>query len=122
MSRAGPGGCPIGLVHGDAQLGNVLAKVDGRAVLAPLLWDLAPTAVEPRFGGRPALLEELLSGYGTDLTALPGWQVLYDVYELRSVATHIRRAPESAPHAAQAALRIASLRAGDRTVRWSAVG
>ncbi|GAB1646865.1 phosphotransferase family protein [Krasilnikovia sp. MM14-A1259] len=127
---AGPAECPVGLVHGDAQLGNVLAAVGGRAVLgdwdgvalAPLLWDVVPTAVEPRFGGSPQLLEELLAGYGDDLTGVPGWRVLYDVYELRSVAAHIRRAPESAPHAAQAALRIASLRAGDRTVRWSAVG
>jgi hypothetical protein len=47
--------------------------------------------------------------------------VLISVYELRSVAAHIRRAPVSPPHAREAALRIASLRAGDRSVRWSAV-
>lgn len=120
----------IGLVHGDAQLGNVLTAVDRRAVLgdwdgvatAPLAWDLVPTAVEPRFGGRPGLFGELLTGYGADPTNVPGWPVLRDIYELRSVAAHIRRAPESPPHAAEAAVRIASLRTGDRSVRWRAVG
>lgn len=120
----------VGLVHGDAQLGNVLTVVNRPAVLgdwdgvaiAPVAWDLVPTAVEPRFGGRPGLLGELLAGYGADLTNVSGWRVLRDIYELRSVAAHIRRAPESPPHAAEAALRITSLRAGDRSVRWSAVG
>lgn len=119
-----------GLVHGDAQLGNVLPTNRNSAVLAdwdgvaiaPRAWDLVPTAVEPRFGGRTDMLEELLAAYGTDPRNHPGWQVLYDVYELRSVAAHIRRAPQSAPHAAEAAVRIASLWTGDRSVRWSAVG
>lgn len=118
-----------GLVHGDAQLGNVLptngdsvlADWDGVAV-APRAWDLVPTAVEPRFGGSPKMLEELLVAYGTDPRDRPGWQVLCEVFELRSVAAHIRRAPQSAPHAAEAALRISSLRTGDRSIRWSAVG
>lgn len=119
-----------GLVHGDAQLGNVLSAVDGRAVLgdwdgvaiAPLSWDLVPTAMEPRFGGRPGLLDELLTAYGADPTDHPGWPVLCDIYELRSVAAHIRRAPDSPPHAVEAAVRIASLRADDRSVRWQEVG
>lgn len=119
-----------GLVHGDAQLSNVLPVAGDAGVLAdwdgvamaPLPWDLVPTAVEPRFGGRHELLDELLAGYGTDPTGLSGWQVLCDVYELRSVAAHIRRAPDSPAHAVEAGVRIASLRAGDRSVRWSAVG
>jgi aminoglycoside phosphotransferase (APT) family kinase protein len=120
---------PPGLVHGDAQLDNVipalpdpvLADWDGTAI-APREWDLVPTAAERRFGGSAQLLEDLLDAYGADPTGDSGWAVLVDIYELRSVAAHIRRAPVSPPHAREATLRIASLRAGDRTVRWSAVG
>lgn len=119
-----------GLVHGDAQLGNVLPTNGDSAVLAdwdgvakaPRAWDLVPTAAEPRFGGRTDMLEELLAAYGTDPRERPGWEVLSEVFELRSVAAHIRRAPQSPPHAAEAAVRIASLRTGDRSVRWSAMG
>lgn len=119
-----------GLVHGDAQLSNVLAVEGRRGVLAdwdgvamaPLMWDLVPTAMEPRFGGGAELLEELLVAYGADPRDLPGWRTLCEVFELRSVAAHIRRAPDSPAHAVEAGVRIASLRAGDRSVRWSAVG
>ncbi|MGC5033876.1 phosphotransferase [Micromonospora sp. DT229] len=118
-----------GLVHGDAQLDNVLSSRAGPLLgdwdnvsTAPREWDLVPAAVEQRFGGSPRLLTELLAAYGADPTADPGWAVLCDIYELRSIAAHIRRAPVSPPHAREAALRIASLRCGDWGVRWSAVG
>lgn len=120
---------PPGLVHGDAQLANVIPAVlgpvladwDGVAV-APREWDLVPAAVEPRFGRYTHLLADLLDAYGADPTDDPGWSVLADIYELRSVAAHIRRAPVSPPHAREAALRIVSLRNNDHTVCWSAVG
>ncbi|MEU3455294.1 aminoglycoside phosphotransferase family protein [Micromonospora sp. NPDC006766] len=118
-----------GLVHGDAQLGNVISARTGplvadwdNAATAPREWDLVPGAAEERFGGSPQLLTQLLAAYGADPTADSGWGILRDIYELRSVAAHIRRAPSSPPHAREAVLRIASLRAGDRTARWSAVG
>lgn len=118
-----------GLVHGDAQLGNVISARTGllvadwdNAATAPREWDLVPAAAEERFGGSPQLLTQLLAAYGADPTTGPGWGILRDIYELRSVAAHIRRAPSSPAHAREAALRIASLRAGDRAVRWSAAG
>lgn len=118
-----------GLVHGDAQPGNVIsARTDqlladwDNAATAPREWDLVPAAAEDRFGGSSQLLTQLLAAYGADPTTDPGWGILRDIYELRSVAAHIRRAPSSPPHAREAALRIASLHAGDRAVRWSAVG
>ncbi|WP_204037487.1 phosphotransferase family protein [Micromonospora qiuiae] len=118
-----------GLVHGDAQLGNVISTRTGpvladwdNAAVAPREWDLVPSAAEERFGGPSELLTHLLAAYDADPTTDPGWEILRDIYELRSVAAHIRRAPSSPPHAREAALRIASLRAGDRTVCWSAVG
>ncbi|MFG3423232.1 phosphotransferase family protein [Micromonospora sp. NPDC048063] len=121
---------PAAMAHGDAQLANalrvtgvgpVLADWDGVA-RAPREWDLVPTAVEKRFGGSPSLLTELLDAYDVDPTGTDGWHVLRDIYELRSVAAHIRRAPVSPPHAGEAARRIASLRRGDRDARWYAVG
>jgi aminoglycoside phosphotransferase (APT) family kinase protein len=114
-----------GLVHGDAQLDNVIPAVPGPvladwdgAAAAPRERDLVPAAAEQRFGGSAQLLADLLDAYGADPTGDPGWPVLISMYELRSITAHIRRAP---PFARQAALRIASLRAGDRSVRWSAV-
>ncbi|MFD6757234.1 MULTISPECIES: phosphotransferase family protein [Micromonospora] len=119
----------VGLVHGDAQLDNIISTRTGplvadwdNAATAPREWDLVPATAEERFGGSPQLLPQMLGAYGADPTTDPGWRILRDIYELRSVAAHIRRAPFSPPHAREAALRIASLRAGDRTVRWSAVG
>jgi Ser/Thr protein kinase RdoA (MazF antagonist) len=119
----------IGLVHGDAQLDNLIAAPHGPVVAdwdnvaaAPYEWDLVPAAAEQRFGGPPNLLAEVLDAYGTDPTSEPGWPVLLDVYELRSIAAHIRRAPTSVPHAREATLRIASLRNGDHCIRWSSVG
>ncbi|MEU7802548.1 aminoglycoside phosphotransferase family protein [Micromonospora arborensis] len=118
-----------GLVHGDAQPGNVISARGAwlvadwdNAATAPREWDLVPAAAEKRFGGPPQLLADLLHAYGEARGASPGWEILQDIYELRSLAAHLRRAPSSPPHAREAALRIASLRACDRTVRWSAVG
>jgi hypothetical protein len=78
--------------------------------------------VEERFGGAPNQAKEFVRAYGFDITGWPGWTVLRDVYELRSIAAHIRRAPTSPPHAAEALHRIASLRSGDRQARWHPVG
>lgn len=121
---------PTGLVHGDAQLANVLRVVDVGPVLAdwdgvasaPREWDLVPMAVEQRFGGSPQMLRELLDAYGTDPSGSAGWTTLRDIYELRSVAAHIRRAPLSPSHAIEASRRIDSLRRGDPMIRWFPVG
>jgi aminoglycoside phosphotransferase (APT) family kinase protein len=121
---------PAGLVHGDAQLGNALRAVGRGVVLAdwdsvacaPREWDLVPVAVEERFGGPPELVDELVAAYGVEVSRSDGWVVLRDIYELRSVAAHIRRAPLSPPHAAEARRRIGSLRRGDRGMRWFPVG
>lgn len=121
---------PSGLVHGDGQLGNVIRAAGGSVVLAdwdgvaiaPREWDLVPMALEERFGGSPELVGELVTAYDADPIRAEGWAVLCDIYELRSVAAHIRRAPVSVPHAVEAARRIASLRSGDRGVRWYPVG
>ncbi len=127
---AAAGSGAFGLVHGDAQLGNVIPGMAGgvlcdwdSVVHGPRVWDLISGAVEYRFGGSPSVLGEVLGAYGGgDLVRSAVWPVLRDVWELRSVAAHIRRAPDSSPHAAEARLRIASLRGGDRTARWHAVG
>jgi Phosphotransferase enzyme family len=121
---------PAGLVHGDAQLDNALRAVGRGVVLAdwdsvayaPRKWDLIPMMVEERFGGPPELLEELVAAYGVDIARGEQWELLRDIYELRSVAAHIRRAGLSPPHAEEARRRIASLRSGDRRVRWYPVG
>lgn len=117
------------MVHGDAQLDNLIPTAAGPVLAdwdnvakAPPMWDLIPAAAEQRFGARPSLLTEVLQAYGADPRSDPAWAILLEIYELRSVAAHIRMAPISPPHAREAMLRIASLRTGDRCIRWSSVG
>jgi aminoglycoside phosphotransferase (APT) family kinase protein len=123
-----PLGTP-GLIHGDAQVSNLIASEDGRVLLSdwdavangPREWDLVVTAAEDRFGMSTEERSAFAEAYGYDVTGWPGWTVLRDLRELYALAAHIRRAPASPPHAAEMAWRIASLRAGDRR-RWHAVG
>ncbi len=120
---------PARLVHGDAQLSNVLLARDGRVLLgdwdatcvAPREWDLVMTASEDRFGMPIEERRDFAGTYGYDVTTWPDWTVLRDLKELHSLGAHIRRAPTSAPHARELRWRLASLRAGDRR-RWHALG
>lgn len=121
-----------GLVHGDAQVGNLIreeasAKVwlaDWDSVaIGPREWDLISVEVEHRFHGPGHSRDGIRAGYGYDMTEWPKWTIVRDVYELRSIAAHIRRAGEgSQPHLAEALHRVETLRAGDLVARWHAVG
>ncbi|WP_326798571.1 aminoglycoside phosphotransferase family protein [Streptomyces sp. NBC_01808] len=102
---------PFGMIHGDANVGNILRHRDGHAVLidldgfslAPREWDLVLTALYyDRFGWHTrAEYEEFVHRYGFDLMNWPGYQVLADVRELmmtlwlgQQVTTNERAAEE----------------------------
>ena len=121
----------VGLVHGDAHLGNLLCDQGRRrAVLGdwdpvavgPREWDLVLLAGDDRFGLPAAERDAFAAGYGHDVTGWAPWTVLRDLRELHSLAAYIRRAPDSPPAAGELARRLVSLRTGDRTARWHAVG
>jgi aminoglycoside phosphotransferase (APT) family kinase protein len=118
---------PPVLLHGDAHLGNLLRAADGRAVLCdfdsscvgPAEWDLVPVAVgRIRFRYPAEQQRELAAGYGFDVTTWPGFGVLRAVRELKLVTSVVPLLASSPAIAAQFALRMASLRYRDESVRW----
>ncbi|WP_329364567.1 aminoglycoside phosphotransferase family protein [Streptomyces sp. NBC_00669] len=83
---------PFGLIHGDANIGNILRDRSGQAVLidldgfalAPREWDLILTAIYyDRYGWHTReQYESFVHHYGFDLMNWPGYPVLADVREL----------------------------------------
>ncbi|MEV8068660.1 aminoglycoside phosphotransferase family protein [Streptomyces sp. NPDC085995] len=121
---------PFGVIHGDANIGNVLRHRDGHAVLidldgfalAPREWDLVLTAIYyDRYGWHTeAEYTEFAHRYGFDLRHWPGYEVLADLRELMMVAW-VGQQVETSDHSAEEfARRVRSLRAGRGRDAWSA--
>jgi aminoglycoside phosphotransferase (APT) family kinase protein len=120
-----------GLVHGDAHLGNLLPSAGPAGMVladwdsvvdGPREWDLVLIAANDRFGRSAADRAAFARGYGYDVTTWPGWTVLRDLRELHSLAAYLRLAPTDPPAAAELQHRLESLRSGDRSVVWHALG
>lgn len=121
---------PFGLIHGDANIGNVLRHRDGRAVLidldglslAPREWDLILTAIYyDRYGWHSKTeYAEFVHRYGFDLMNWPGYETLADLRELMMVAWIGHQAGTSDRFAAEFALRMRSLRTGEGRDTWGA--
>ncbi len=118
---------PPGIVHGDAHLGNLIRSRDGGVVLCdfdatcygPTEWDLIPVAVgRLRFGYPPEQHAVLASSYGFDVTRWSGFEALRAVRELKLVTSVVPILASNPRVAAQFAVRLASLRYEDESVRW----
>ncbi len=119
---------PPGVIHGDANVGNVLRDGRGRPVvidldgfaLGPREWDLALTAIYyDSFGWHTRQeYEDFVRVYGFDIMAWPGYPVMRSVREFLMVTWVIQKAPESAQAAAEAAKRITALRTGASRKDW----
>lgn len=120
----------IGVVHGDAHLGNVVPSPDGPVLcdfdstcLGPREWDLTPIPVGlSRFGGSARAATRFARVYGTDVTRWPGFSVLREVRELKlatSVLPILRSNPGVAPELRK---RLHSVRTGDTSAGWSRYG
>ncbi|MFF5586874.1 aminoglycoside phosphotransferase family protein [Streptomyces hygroscopicus] len=119
---------PFGLIHGDANIGNVLRHRDGQAILidlddftlAPREWDLILTAIfYDRFGWHTrSEYEAFVYRYGFDLMNWPGYSVLADLRELMMVVWLGQQVSVSAKSADEFARRIESLRAGNDRRNW----
>ncbi|WP_322777822.1 aminoglycoside phosphotransferase family protein [Frankia sp. Cas4] len=118
---------PAGIVHGDAHLGNLIRCHDGRVVMCdfdsacygPTEWDLIPVAVgQLRFGYPPEQHAVLASEYGFDVTRWSGFEVLRALRELKLVTSVVPILASNPRVAAQFAVRLASLRYADESVRW----
>jgi aminoglycoside phosphotransferase (APT) family kinase protein len=119
---------PPGVIHGDANVGNVLRDrrgnpvvidLDGFAV-GPREWDLALTAIYyDSFGWHTREeYEDFVRVYGFDIMTWPGYPVMRDVREFLMVTWVIQKAAESAQAAAEAVKRIAALRTGASRKDW----
>ncbi|KOV51610.1 aminoglycoside phosphotransferase [Streptomyces sp. AS58] len=121
---------PFGLIHGDANIGNVLRHRDGHAVLidldgltlAPREWDLILTAIYyDRYGWHSkAEYAEFVHRYGFDLMNWPGYETLADLRELMMVAWIGHQVGTSERYAAEFARRMRSLRTGEGRDSWGA--
>ncbi|GAB3922110.1 aminoglycoside phosphotransferase family protein [Kribbella albertanoniae] len=110
----------LGLLHGDAYIGNLLREPTGRYVLCdfdgtslgPLAYDLVVAAVSALRFGATHDHDSLATTYGVDVTTLPAWPTLRRIRELilvTSVITDLRNRPDIAKVHAH---RLSTLRSG----------
>ena len=121
---------PQGVIHGDANVGNVLRDSQGNAAvidldgfaIGPREWDLALTAIYyDSFGWHTREeYEEFVRVYGFDIMKWSGYPVMRAVREFLMVTWVIQKARESPRIAAEARKRIAALRTGASRKDWEA--
>jgi thiamine kinase-like enzyme len=119
---------PFGLIHGDANIGNILRNRSGEAVLidldgftlAPREWDLILTAIYyDRYGWHSReQYESFVHHYGFDLMNWPGYPVLADVRELMMTLWMGGKAATEAKAAEEFARRVESIRSGGDRRHW----
>ena len=119
---------PPGVIHGDANVGNVLRDRHGNPVVidldgfavGPREWDLALTAIYyDSFDWHTRdEYEDFVRVYGFDIMQWPGYPVMRAVREFLMVTWVIQKAAESAQAAAEARKRIAALRTGASRKDW----
>lgn len=119
---------PQGVIHGDANVGNVLHNSDGNPVVIDLdgfaigsrEWDLALTAIYyDSFGWHTREeYETFVRVYGFDIMKWPGYPVMRAVREFLMVPWVIQKAGESPRAAAEARKRISALRTGASRKDW----
>ena len=119
---------PPGVIHGDANVGNVLLDHHGHPVVidldgfatGPREWDLALTAIYyDSFGWHTQEeYEAFVRVYGYDIMTWPGYPVMRAVREFLMVTWVAQKSPESERFAAETAKRIAALRTGASRKDW----
>jgi thiamine kinase-like enzyme len=117
-----------GVIHGDANVGNVLHGSDGNPVvidldgfaIGPREWDLALTAIYyDSFGWHTREeYETFVRVYGFDIMKWPGYPVMRAVREFLMVPWVAQQAGESQRIAAEARKRISALRTGASRKDW----
>jgi len=120
---------PPGVIHGDANVGNVLHDWQGKPVvidldsfaLGPREWDLIQTAIfYDRFGWHTREeYEAFVNVYGFDIMKWAGYPVLRDAREFLMVTWLSQKADESERTEAEATKRISALRTGASRRDWS---
>jgi aminoglycoside phosphotransferase (APT) family kinase protein len=119
---------PQGVIHGDANIGNVLRDDHGNPVVidlddfatGPREWDLIQTAIYyDRFGWHTREEYETFTRvYGYDLLQWPGYPVLAAVREFIMATWMVLKADESERTSAEARKRLHALRTGGSRKDW----
>lgn len=125
-----PFALPRGVVHGDANVGNILVDEQGTAVLidldgfsiGPREWDLIQTAIfADRFGWHtPEEYRTFVEVYGYDITEWSGYSELADMREIAMTAWLGKKAHESEATLREALKRIDAIRTGASRSDWGA--
>lgn len=118
---------PPGPIHGDAHTGNLLRGAGATLLtdfeacaVGPREWDLAPVAVgHDRLGLPPEQWEQFVTGYGFDVRGWSGYPVLREIRELGMTTWLAQNIGESEAVAHEVAVRLESLRTGDRDRAWT---
>lgn len=119
---------PRGVIHGDANIGNVLRDERGNPVVidldgfavGPREWDLIQTALfYDRYGWHTREEYETFAHvYGYDIMRWSGYPMLADSREFIQVTWMIQKAGENEKTAAEARKRIGALRSGASRRDW----
>ena len=119
---------PQGVIHGDANIGNVLRDELGNPVvidlddfaIGPREWDLIQTALfYDRFGWHTREEYETFARvYGFDIMRWPGYPALADIREFIMVTWIVSKAGEDERTAAEARKRLTALRTGASRKDW----
>jgi Phosphotransferase enzyme family len=125
-----PFALPGGVIHGDANIGNVLMDTDGTPMLidldsfatGPREWDLVQTALfYDRLGWHTREeYQTFVEVYGYDLMAWEGYTALADMREVAMTTWLSRKASDSPAAAAEAHKRINAIRTGASRRNWGA--
>jgi aminoglycoside phosphotransferase len=121
---------PTGVIHGDANVGNVLVDGSGRAVLidldsfaiGPREWDLVQTALFfDRLGWHSRDEYRIfVDVYGFDIMRWSGYSALADMREVAMTSWLSKKAAQSDEAAQEARKRIAAIRSGGSRRDWGA--
>jgi aminoglycoside phosphotransferase (APT) family kinase protein len=119
---------PPGVIHGDANVGNVLLDQSGHPVvidldgfaIGPREWDVVLTAIYyDSFGWHTREeYQDFVRVYGYDIMTWPGYPVMRAVREFLMVTWVAQKVPESERFAAETVKRIAALRTGASRKDW----
>ena len=119
---------PKGVIHGDANVGNVIRDRDNRPIFAdldnfavgPREWDLVLTALYfERYGWHSAdEYAQFVKAYGYDIMHWSGYPVMRDVRELLMVTWLTERAIDDHAAASELRKRMETLRSGGDRRSW----
>ncbi|WP_100447460.1 aminoglycoside phosphotransferase family protein [Glycomyces xiaoerkulensis] len=115
------------LIHGDAHVGNLLRRPDGRVVLCdfdstclgPSGVDLAAVAAAAIWFTDSGEHARLAASYGHDITTDPAWPVLRQARELTFVVGGVPLMASTPGVAEEFKLRLATVMTGDTSTPWT---